>query len=559
MAESGNHTLEVSQEELEAARAAGVEVENVGLAVLRLVRAYGVDTIFGIPGTHNLEFYRHLGRLGMHPVTSRHEQGAGYAADGWAQRTGLPGVVITTSGPGLLNALSAAGTAYCESRPMLILAPGVARGAEFADIGSLHETKDQVAAAAAIVEWARRVQSAEEAIEAVHDAFALFGSSRPRPVYIEIPLDLLEGAANIDSDALTPREVTAPGDLDQAALTVAAQALAEASRPAILAGSGSIGARDSLQRLAEHLGAPVVTSLNGKGVIDEHHPLAIGSELRLHAARAVLNDADVLLVVGSKIGESELWGGTISPRGLVIRVDILETQRHKNVNSTHALIGDARSIVPALEQAIAERLGTASIRTPHVDVAAVRASAEAEAAAFAPVEYAVAGRIARALPENAIIAGDSSQITYYGMTSQVRSSEPHAFLYMAAYATLGYGLPAAIGAKLASPDRPVVGVIGDGALMFSIQEFQTAVEQGIDLTIVCVDNGGYGEIQQNEHDRGIAPVGVQLAQPHWPQLVEAFGGTGFAVREESELEPRIADALATPGVTLVHVPLALFS
>lgn len=559
MAESGNRTSEVSEAELQAARTAGVEVDNVGLAVLQLVRAYGVDTIFGIPGTHNLEFYRHLERLGIHPVTSRHEQGAGYAADGWAQRTGLPGVVITTSGPGLLNALSAAGTAYCESRPMLILAPGVARGAEFADIGSLHETKDQVTAAGAIVEWARRAQTAEEAIEAVHDAFALFRSSRPRPVYIEIPLDLLEGAAGIGHSELTPRATVAAGDINQASLSVAAQVLAEATRPAILAGSGSIGVRDSLQRLAERLGAPIVTSLNGKGVIDENHPLAIGSELRLEAARAVLNDADVLLVVGSKIGESELWGGSISPSGSVIRVDILETQRHKNLPSTHALIGDARDTVPALEAAVTEHLGGTSPRTPHVDVPAVRAAATAEAAAFAPIEHALAGRIARALPANAIVAGDSSQITYYGMTSQVRSREPHTFLYMAAYATLGYGLPAAIGAKLASPDRPVVGVIGDGALMFSIQEFQTAVEQGIDLTIVCVDNGGYGEIQQNEHDRGISPVGVQLAQPNWPQLVEAFGGTGFAVREQSELEPRIAEALATPGVTLVHVPLALFS
>ncbi|MGK0721559.1 thiamine pyrophosphate-binding protein [Leucobacter sp. W1478] len=559
MAESGNRTAGVSEAELEAARTAGVEVDNVGLAVLQVVRAYGVDTIFGIPGTHNLEFYRHLERLGIHPVTSRHEQGAGYAADGWAQRTGLPGVVITTSGPGLLNALSAAGTAYCESRPMLILAPGVARGAEFADIGSLHETKDQVTAAGAIVEWARRVQTAEEAIEAVHDAFALFGSSRPRPVYIEIPLDLLEGAAGIDQTLLAPRAASPASEIDQEALAVVADLLAAATRPAILAGSGSIGARDSLQRLAELLGAPVVTSLNGKGVIDEHHSLAIGSELRLEAARAVLNESDALLVVGSKIGESELWGGVISPSGSVVRIDILETQRHKNLPSTQALIGDARSTIPALEAALADRLSDASPRTPHVDVEAVRAAAAAEAAAFAPIEHALAGRIARALPENAIVAGDSSQITYYGMTSQVRAREPHAFLYMAAYATLGYGLPAAIGAKLASPDRPVVGVIGDGALMFSIQEFQTAVEQGIDLTIVCVDNGGYGEIQQNEQDRGIAPVGVQLAQPNWPQLVEAFGGTGFAVREQIELEPRIADALATPGVTLVHVPLALFS
>src|SRR3954447_4532608 len=174
-----------------------IPAENAGLAVMTVLRNYGIDAVFGIPGTHNLEFYRHLAPLGIRPVTSRHEQGAGYAADGWAQQRGLPGVVITTSGPGLLNALSAAGTAYCESRPLIILSPGVALGAEFADVGTLHETKDPTAASGAIVEWSRRVASAAEAVQAVHDAFHLFRTGRPRPVHIEIPLDVLEGPADV--------------------------------------------------------------------------------------------------------------------------------------------------------------------------------------------------------------------------------------------------------------------------------------------------------------------------------------------------------------------------
>lgn len=173
----------------------GVVTDNVGLAVLTTLKNYGIDTIFGIPGTHNLEFYRHLEPLGIRAVTARHEQGAGYAADGWSHQTGKPGVVITTSGPGLLNALSSAATAFCESRPMIVLAPGVPLGSEFADIGLLHETKDTLGAAASVVEWARRVTTPEEAVAAVHDAFELFATGRPRPVYIEVPLNILEGAA----------------------------------------------------------------------------------------------------------------------------------------------------------------------------------------------------------------------------------------------------------------------------------------------------------------------------------------------------------------------------
>lgn len=545
---------EIPAAERAAALAAGVDPDNVGLAVLRLIRGYGVDTVFGIPGTHNLEFYRHLDRLGIRAVTSRHEQGAGYAADGWSQRTRLPGVVITTSGPGLLNALSAAGTAYCESRPMLILAPGVARGAEFADIGALHETKDQRAAAAAIVEWARRVDSAQEAVDAVHDAFELFRTGRPRPVYIEIPLDLLEAAAEIDPESLLPRAVPSPQQAEESAVAAAAEVLLAAKRPAILAGGGAIPGAAALRELAERLGAPVVTSLNGKGVLSESHPLSLGSELRLGAAREVLNSSDALLVVGSKIGESELWGGRVAPQGDVIRVDILESQRDKNLAATHALVGDSAAVLPQLVSA----LGSGSA-APSQDLDAVRAATHAEAASFAPLESRVAERIARALPADAIVTGDSSQITYYGMTSAVRAEQPGSLMYMAAYATLGYGLPAAIGAKLASPERPVVGVLGDGALMFSVQEFQTAIEQGVNITIVCVDNGGYGEIKQNEADRGIAPVGVVLSQPNWVRLVDAFGGTGFSVRAADDLESVLKQAISHTGVTLVHVPLDLFA
>ena len=188
--------------------------DTAGRAVLETIRAYGVTTIFGIPGTHNLELYRPLADLGIRAVTNRHEQGSGYGADGWSLQTGMPGVVVTTSGPGLLNALSAAGTAYCESRPMIILSPGPARGREFADVGTLHETKDQLAAASAVVEWGRRVMSAAEAVTAVHDAFALFATGRPRPVYIEVPLDLLEEEAEgITPDDLASRAFppAAPG------------------------------------------------------------------------------------------------------------------------------------------------------------------------------------------------------------------------------------------------------------------------------------------------------------------------------------------------------------
>ncbi|WP_314148913.1 thiamine pyrophosphate-dependent enzyme [uncultured Leifsonia sp.] len=530
---------------------------TTGWAVVETLRNYGIDTVFGIPGTHNLEFYRPLTALGVRPVTTRHEQGAGYAADGWLLQTGKPGVVITTSGPGLLNALSAAGTAYCESRPMILLAPGPARGAEFADVGTLHETKDQLAAASAIVEWGRRVSSAEEAVEAVHDAFALFASGRPRPVYIEVPLDLLEEEAGLGADALSAREHAAPPAPDGDAIAEAARLLAGASDPVILAGGGSRRATAQLRALAERLGAPVVTTLNGKGVLDEHHPLSLGANLRLAAARNRARDADVLLVVGSKLGEAELWVERLEARGRVIRIDIAASQLGKNQSADVGIVADAAVALDALIAVLADN-GAAE---PHRDarVPETLTAVAAECAELSAVNTRIADAIVAALPADAIVTTDSSQIAYWGLLNRLRVARPNSTPYMATYATLGYGLPAAIGSRVAEPGRPVVAVVGDGALMFSLQEFMTVVEQRLDLTVVVVDNGGYAEIKQNEVDAGIAPIAVDLAQPDWAALAEAFGGTGHRASSAEELAAAVAAAADAGGLHVVHLPQSAFT
>lgn len=522
-----------------------------GRAVLSVIRAYGADTVFGIPGTHNLELYRPLPELGFRAVTTRHEQGAGYAADGWSQRTRQPGVVITTSGPGLLNALSAAATAFCESRPMIVLSPGVPTGQAFADRGDLHETKSPTGAAGSVMLWSRRVSSADEAVESIHEAFVLFRAGRPRPVHLEIPMDVLAAPATVDARALEARPT--PPVVPQAEVLEAAVALLDAAeRPVIIAGGGSVGAGPALARLAERLQAPVITTLNGKAAVPESHPLSLGSELRLAATVEVARAADVLLVVGAKLGEAELWGHELAVGQRVVRIDIDPSRLQTNLAAEVAIAADARPTIDALAERVAERPRA----TP--ELVAVRERQRAEAHAFSPAVMAAAELILSAVPEGATVAGDSSQIVYYGLTSALRQDAPHGLLYMPAYATLGYGLPAAIGAAVAEPQRPSVAIVGDGALMFSVQELMTAVEQGIDLTVVCVDNGGYREIRENEADLGIAPIGVDLRQPDWALLATAFGGRGHAVSSVDEVAPSIRRAIAEPGVSLVHVPFSVF-
>ncbi|WP_447653339.1 thiamine pyrophosphate-binding protein [Microbacterium sufflavum] len=522
--------------------------DTAGRAVLETIRGYGVTAVFGIPGTHNLELYRPLADLGIRAVTNRHEQGSGYGADGWAQQTGLPGVVITTSGPGLQNALSAIGTAFCESRPLIVLSPGVPLGAEFADVGTLHETKDATAMVGAIAEWSRRVATAAEGVEAVHDAFHLFRTGRPRPVHIEIPLDVLEAPADVPAAARAPRPMPERVAGDPVALAEAGRLLSAARTPVIVAGGGAVDAVHQVTAIAERLGAPVLTTLNGKGVLDEGHPLSLGSNLRLAAARAVAEAADVLLVVGSKLGEAELWAPRLEARGAVIRIDISPAQRDKNLTATVGITGDAAAVTDALLPLLPD-----TAPTPR-DLSAERAAIEDESRATAPETVALAEVIAAALPDDAIVAGDSSQIVYMALGSVLRQEHPHSLLYTPTYATLGYGLPAAIGAAVAQTERPVVTVIGDGALMFCVNELVTAVEQRLDLTVVCVDNGGYAEIRQNEVDRGMAPIGVDLVQPDWAALATAFGATGRRVERRDDIAPSIRAAIAAGGVQLVHLP-----
>lgn len=526
---------------------------NAGYAILATLKNYGIDTIFGIPGTHNLEFYRHLQELKITPVTTRHEQGASYGADGWSQVSGLPGVVITTSGPGLLNSLSGAATAYAESRPMIILSPGRPVGQEFKDIGALHETKNPTGAVGSILDVSRRVSSAEEAIEIIHNAFRSFTHNRPRPIHIEVPLDILEREVEISPTLLEARPLGKPQPAPADDVAEAARVLAESKRPIIVAGGGSLAAADDLLHLAEALEAPVITSINGKGAIPEKHRLSLGADLRLSEAHRFCREADAMLIIGSKIGEAELWDGDIHPNGPVIRVDIERSQMLTNITPDIELPGNAKAVVPQLLEALAAQ-GVAPGSRAQPDLQSVFDALDAEGRAIAPELAQLNELIMEVLPENTIISGDSSQVTYMGTTTFYRAPRPRSLLYMATYATLGYGLPAAVGAKMAAPSRPVIALLGDGALMFAIQELMTAVELGIDLPIICVENGGYGEIRQNERDRGIADVAVNLAQPDWVTLAQGFGATGFSATIET-LADTVTKALATKGPSLIHLKI----
>ena len=417
---------------------------NGGAAVVETLAAHGVDTLFGIPGTHNLELYRHFDANGVRAITPRHEQGAGYAAEAYARVSGRPGVVVTTSGPGLTNAMTAAATAYAESQPVLLVSSGMPTGAEGLDLGQLHEAKNVSGAMDQLVAWSRRVGSADEAASAVTEAFSGFTGRRPRPVHIEIPVDVLEqqwsGEPRIDA-------ATAPPVADRDVVRRAAELLAGADRPLIIAGGGAVDAQTELTALAEALGAPVATTVNGKGTLDEAHPLSVGASIRLRALQNAAADSDALLVVGTELGDSDLWEGQIRGR-TVIRCDIESAQLNKNCPADHALLGDSAATVAALLEALPTRTGGGEQRA-----AELRAACMGESAGDAGLYAEINAAVRAALPADAALAGDSSQVTYFGSVHYFDVPAPRRFCYSPGFATLGYGLPAGLGARYRATRR----------------------------------------------------------------------------------------------------------
>jgi acetolactate synthase-1/2/3 large subunit len=528
-------------------------IRNGGTAVVEALVAEGVEVVFGIPGTHSLELYRALTEHGLRHVTARSEQGVGYAADGYARTTGRPGVCFVTSGPAVNNVAAPVGTAHADSVPLLVVAPGPPRGLEGADVGELHEMRDQRGSMAGVAELSVRVSGPAEAAAVVHEAFARWRRGRRRPVFLEVPLDVL--AELWDGEDTGPLPAVDAVEPDARDLSTAARSLVAAERPAVLAGRGAVGAAAEVAALAEWLSAPVVTTVNGKGVLPEDHPLSVGASVRLQPAQQLLTDADVVLVVGSGLSDAELWGWKPDLPRTTIRVDVEPRQLEKNLLPSVGLAGDAARVLTRLLQAVRQEAAReSSARTPGPARAARARAACAEVAAVEAGPWAELNReLAAALPAGTVVAGDSSQVTYLGTAHFWPATGPAQLLYPAIYATLGYGLPAAIGAKIGRPAAPVIALVGDGAFMFSLNELATAVQERLTVPVVVVNDRGYTEIRDGMVRAGIPPVGVDLHTPDFAALGRAVGAGGVHVTTIAELVTAVRTALTADGPTVVEV------
>ena len=518
-----------------------------GEALAQLLEAYGVELVFGIPGVHTVELYRGLPATRIRHVTPRHEQGAGFMADGYARVSGKPGVCFVITGPGMTNILTAMGQAYADSIPMLVIS-SVNRTEHLGmGQGRLHELPSQRGMVSGVAAFSHTVLHPGQLPEVLARAFALFAGARPRPVHIEIPTDVIRAPAG-DLD-LAARPLPGRPAASPAAIARAVALLSGARSPLVLLGGGAVGAATAALALCERLDAPVINSINAKGILPPGHPLHGGENLAWAPLRAAIRAADVVLAVGTELGETEMYPDPQPIRfdGKVIRVDVDPEQLMRGFVADMPIVGDARLALAALLDSL-----PAGARDGAARAAAMREAARLLWWPAVAAHRRVLDIVDEVLP-GAVIAGDQTQPVYGGNQFYAPARPRSWFNSSTGYGTLGYGLPAAIGAKLAAPDRPVVALIGDGGIQFTLPELATAVEAGTPVVVLLWNNRGYGEIRICMTDAGIEPIGVDIHTPDFIGLARAFGCRAASAGDIDELRAQLAASAAETRPTLIEI------
>ncbi|KTB94132.1 hypothetical protein AO073_11320 [Pseudomonas syringae ICMP 11293] len=511
-----------------------------GEFLVRQLSAWGVDTVFGIPGVHTVELYRGLPSSGIRHITPRHEQGAGFMADGYARVSGKPGVCFIITGPGMTNILTAMGQAYADSIPMLVISSVNERHRLGLGNGYLHELPNQRAMVAGVSAFSHTLMSVEELPAVLARAFAVFDSQRPRPVHIELPLDII--VASAAHMTLQPRQIIDRPAPDPTAIARAAARLRSARRPLLLLGGGCVAAMEQVRELAARLDAPTALTINAKGLLPAGHPLLLGSNQSLMPVRQLALDADVVLAIGTELGETDydvVFDGNFRIGGELIRIDIDAGQLTRNHPPSLAILSDATAAISAL---LAE-LPVRAVNKASPGAQRTAAAQEQLAEGFSAWAHyrKLFECVLEVLPE-ARFVGDSTQTVYSGNHLVELDSPRRWFNASTGYGTLGYGLPAAIGARLAEPSRAVISLMGDGGIQFTLPELASAVEARVGIIVLLWNNQGYGEIKRYMERRDITPLGVDIHTPDFLTIARGFGCVAERARDYQHLQALLREA-----------------
>ncbi|MCX5363396.1 thiamine pyrophosphate-binding protein [Streptomyces sp. NBC_00124] len=526
---------------------------NGGDLVVETLAALGTTTVFGLPGQHALGMFDALRRSDLRYIGLRVENNAGFAADAYGRITGEAAPLLLSTGPGALTSLAALQEAAAASAPVLAISSQIpSAGLGGGRHGYLHELPDQSASFRGVVKSVHTVRTQSQIPSAVEAAWKSALTAPHGPVWVEIPQDVLLAETSIPvvtgGDAF-PEELPPRPELT----AVAADLLSRAERPAIIAGGGVVRADASgkLKQLAELLQAPVVSTPGGKGAFPWKHPLSLQSWIEDRHTTDFLEDADVLLVVGSGLGELSSNYHTFKPRGRVVQI---EADLGK-LESNHPALGihaDARLALQALLETVSAREDAKAPERVREVLAKV---AERIGSQELTLEQDVLAAVRRALPAGSPSFWDMTILAYWAWSAFDAKGPNHMHSAQGA-GGLGYGFPAALGGAVADPTRPVLAVSGDGGALYSIAELATARQYDLNVTWLIVDDGGYGILREYMTDAFGEATATELTRPDYVALAESFGVPGVRTTPET-LEADLAKALGEPGPSVVVLPAVL--
>ncbi|MFT5692724.1 MAG: acetolactate synthase-1/2/3 large subunit [Oceanicoccus sp.] len=524
-----------------------------GEVLVEILQNYGIDTIFGIPGVHTVELYRGLNRTNIRHVTPRHEQGAGFMADGYARASGKVAACFIISGPGMTNIATAMGQALADSIPMLVISSVNHSYQLGLGEGRLHEMPSQRNLVNGVARFSHTLLRVDELPKVLARAFTVFNSERPGPVHIEIPIDVITSQADhIDKTAFVLP--SAPGPSVHA-IQRCVELLSRAKNPLIAIGGGAVGASVELLALAENLDAPVINTVNAKGILPFSHALAVGGSGSCPGIREELHNADVVLAIGTEFGETDydfFFSGDVKIAGTLIRIDIDAVQLTRNIKADLSICSDAKFALAAINTLLPEKLKHR--RDNDISAGAARADLMRQQIASGRdgAYESFFAALRSALPE-LVVVGDSTQPVYYAWIHYETEHARRYFHSASGFGTLGYAIPAATGAKLAKPELPVVAIIGDGAAQFSIGELASAVEAKVAVIFLIWNNNGYGEIKRFMADADIPQIGVDIYTPDFVGIGKAFGCHSLRVCNLRDLKEALLIANSQELPTVIEI------
>jgi len=518
-----------------------------GEAISAALQKHGVSTLFGLPGVQLDHLFNalHGAQDWLRVINARHEQGVAYMALGYAQATGKPGVYAVVPGPGFLNTTAALATAYAVHAPVLALIGQIASRSIGAGGGELHELPDQTAIVHGLTRWNGIALSPADVPRLMNEAFSALAVGHA-PAAVEVPSDVLRKSTPLLQTAEALHRLP---EIDQDQVEAAASMLAAAKSPLIMVGYGAVHAGDELKAVAERLQAPVVSHLQGRGIIDSRDPLSIGRSEAFH----LWPTADVIMAIGSRFHEPRRsWKLREGQR--VIRVDIEPAQFQRGAAPDIAICADAREALAMLANAL-ERKG-AHQPSRRDELVRLKAKIAAEYERQLAPQMAYIRALQTALPEDRIVVADYTQVGYVA-TAALPVYKPRQIITPGYQGTLGFGYATALGAKVGQPDRPVVSLCGDGGFLFTANELATAVQHDIRAIGIVFSDGAYGNVQRMQRDLyGGKVIASDLRNPDFVKYAESFGAAARRAEGPEALTAALRWALDQRGPSLIEVPVS---